>query len=313
MMKKHLFWMIFLSACIAPLFGAEPLSAPSVHMGFPWWGYSALLLVFSFILGIVAVMSGVGGAVLFVPLVTTFFPFHVDYVRGASLLVALAAALSSSPRFIRQGFASLPLVLPMACLSSVFAVIGAMTGLMLPQDAVRIALGIAILFICAVMILFSKNEAPAMSDGDGLSQYLRMNGVIHDEKQDQPINWRARNTLLGLLLFACVGFMAGMFGMGAGWANVPVFNLVLGIPLKVAVACSMLLIAVSDTAAAWVYLNKGAVLAPIAIPSIIGVMLGSKVGVRLFAKAAPRTIRLFVIFLLILAGLSSLLKGLKIL
>ena len=38
-------------------------------------------------------------------------------------------------------------------------------------------------------------------------------------------------TPLGLALFAGIGFMAGMFGLGAGWANVPVLNLVMGAPL----------------------------------------------------------------------------------
>lgn len=53
------------------------------------------LLGFCFILGIIAVMAGVGGGVLFVPLVSGFFPFHLDFVRGAGLLVALAGALAA--------------------------------------------------------------------------------------------------------------------------------------------------------------------------------------------------------------------------
>ena len=59
----------------------------------PWWFWPVALLFFCFILGIIAVMAGVGGGVLFVPLVSGFFPFHLDFVRGAGLLVALAGAL----------------------------------------------------------------------------------------------------------------------------------------------------------------------------------------------------------------------------
>lgn len=311
---KSLLLLLLFTLPATQVFAALPAAAlDGFAAPFPWWGWSILLLVGSFVLGIVAVMAGIGGAVLFVPLVTTFFPFHLDYVRGASLLVALAAALSSTPHYVRQGFTSLPLVLPMACFSSLFAVLGALTGLLLPRDLIRITLGVTIIFICVVMLLFGKDDLPAASDGDGLSNYLRMNGAVFDETKGVRVNWFARNTLLGLVLFGCAGFMAGMFGLGAGWANVPIFNLVLGIPLKVSVACSMLLIAVSDTAAVWIYLNKGAVLAPVAVPSVVGVVLGSRVGVRLFSRAAPRTIRLLVIALLALAGFSSLLKGLNLL
>ena len=59
----------------------------------PWWFWPTALLFFCFILGIIAVMAGVGGGVLFVPLVSGFFPFHLDFVRGAGLLVALAGAV----------------------------------------------------------------------------------------------------------------------------------------------------------------------------------------------------------------------------
>ena len=44
-------------------------------------------------LGVVAVLTGVGGGVLFVPIVGAFFPFHLDFVRGAGLLLAAASGL----------------------------------------------------------------------------------------------------------------------------------------------------------------------------------------------------------------------------
>ncbi|MEJ0001331.1 MAG: hypothetical protein WDO13_20565 [Verrucomicrobiota bacterium] len=49
-------------------------------------------------------LAGVGGGVLFVPIVGSFFPFHLDFVRGAGVLLALAAALAAAPRLLRDGF-----------------------------------------------------------------------------------------------------------------------------------------------------------------------------------------------------------------
>jgi uncharacterized membrane protein YfcA len=110
-------------------------------------------------------------------------------------------------------------------------------------------------------------------------------------------------------VFAGIGMLAGMFGLGAGWANVPALNLLMGAPLKLAVGSSGLVLSVVDTSAAWVYLNRGAVLPIIVAPSIIGVMLGAKVGARLLRVAHPLVVRRIVVVLLLLAGSRALLKG----
>ena len=97
----------------------------------PWWFWPGCLLVFCFVLGIIAVMAGVGGGVLFVPLVAGFFPFHLDFVRGAGLMVALAGALAAGPGLLRRNLASLRLTLPVALIASACSVAGAVIGLAL--------------------------------------------------------------------------------------------------------------------------------------------------------------------------------------
>ena len=47
----------------------------------PWWIWPLILLLVTFLMGIVAVLGGVGGGVLFVPIISGFFPFHLDFVR----------------------------------------------------------------------------------------------------------------------------------------------------------------------------------------------------------------------------------------
>ncbi|HEC96654.1 MAG TPA: sulfite exporter TauE/SafE family protein, partial [Nitrospirae bacterium] len=74
--------------------------------------WPAILFVFTFFLGILAVVAGVGGGVLFVPIVSSFFPFNLDFVRGAGLLVALTGALSAGPGLLKRGLADLRLALP---------------------------------------------------------------------------------------------------------------------------------------------------------------------------------------------------------
>jgi uncharacterized membrane protein YfcA len=277
-----------------------------------WWVWPLALFAVTFLLGIVAVLAGLGGGVLFVPIVGGFFPFHLDFVRGAGLLLALTGALSSSPALLREGLASMRLAMPLALIGSIASIGGAIAGLALPTNVVQVALGTLILGICMLIWRTKTSGLPRVDAPDALGAALRLNGVFVDAATGKTVAWQVHRTPLGMIAFAGIGFMAGMFGLGAGWANVPVLNLLLGAPLKVAVGTSGFMLSVIDTSAAWVYLDRGAVLPMIVVPSIIGVMLGAKIGVRLLRIAPAATIRRVVIALLLVAGLRALLKGLEI-
>ena len=289
---------------------AAPAAGTSSAM--PWWGWPLILFVVTFLLGIVAVLGGVGGGVLFVPIIGGFFPFHIDFVRGAGLLVALAGALAAGPGLLKKGMADLRLAIPVALIASSCAIVGAMLGLALPARVVNISLGGTILGIVAIMLMAKKSEFPEVKQADNLSTALRISGVYHEISSGQDINWKIHRTPQGLATFILIGVMAGMFGLGAGWANVPVLNLMMGAPLKVSVATSKFLLSITDTSAAWIYVNNGAVLPMMVVPSIIGIMLGSIVGVRILAKTKPAAVRYIVIAMLLFAGSRAMLKGLGI-
>src|SRR5512147_1608076 len=110
-----------------------------------WWVWPLALFFASFALGIVAVLAGVGGGVLFVPIVGSCFPFHLDFVRGAGVLLALAGALASGPRLLRDGLASLRLAMPVALAGSVFSILGAMASFHVPTRSLETALGVLVL------------------------------------------------------------------------------------------------------------------------------------------------------------------------
>ena len=278
----------------------------------PWWFWPLALFISCFLLGIVAVPAGVGGAVLFVPIVAGFFPFHLDFVRGAGLLVALSGALAAAPKLLEGGLASLRLALPLALVGSASSIVGALLGLALPVAAVQVALGLAILGIVAIMASVKNSELPHVPRPDALSQTLGMYGVFRDGATGRDISWQVHRTPLGLALFAGIGVLAGMFGLGAGWANMPALNLVMGAPLKLCAGTSGLILSLVDSSAAWIYLNQGAVLPIIAAPSVIGMMLGARIGAKVLHFARASTIRRLVLALMVFAGLRALLKGLGI-
>ena len=144
---------------------------------------------------------------------------------------------------------------------------------------------------------------------DRLSAALGMHGVFVDGATAVEQAWSARRTPQAMAIFVLIGLIAGLFGLGAGWANVPTLNLLMGLPLKVAAGTSGIVIATSSSTASWIYLDQGAVLPVIAAPSILGMMLGARIGTRVLHYARTTTIRRMVIVLLVFAGARALAKG----
>ncbi len=299
-----------LLACFSAVTWAAEVTATVSAM--PWWGWAISLFVACFLMGILAVPAGIGGGTLFVPIIGSFFPFHIDFVRGAGLLVALASALSAGPQLLRLGLGNLRLALPLALLASASSIGGAMLGLAMPAHLVQIMLGGVVLAIVVFMVTNQRADMPHVTQPDALSQALALNGIFVDGATGRTIAWQVHRTLPGMLLFLGIGVLAGMFGIGAGWANVPALNLVMGAPLKLAAGTSGLVLSLVDSAAAWVYLNRGAVLPMIAVPSVLGMMLGARIGARLLHVLPSATIRKGVIVVLLLAGTRALLKGLGV-
>src|SRR5207237_2935019 len=143
----------------------------------PWWIWPIALFAVSFAIGIVAVLAGVGGGVLFVPVVGSLFPFHLDFVRGAGLMFALAGTLSAGPPLLRAGMASLRLVMPLALVGSVASFAGALVGLSLGTELPQTMLG-ALIIAIALLIWRSRSADNAKVEADTLGVLLRLQGGI---------------------------------------------------------------------------------------------------------------------------------------
>ena len=274
-----------------------------------WWIWPIALFAVAFAIGIVAVLAGVGGGVLFVPIVGSLFPFHLDFVRGAGLMFALAGTLAAGPPLLRAGMASLRLVMPLALVGSIGSFAGALIGLALSTELLQTLLGVLIIGI-AILIWRSRSAESADVEADALGALLRLEGEFRDPAAGVTIDRRTHQTLLGLASFGAIGFVGGIFGLGAGFANVPALNLLMAAPLKVAVGSSGLLISVINSSAAWVYIHRGALLPLVVVPSILGVMLGSRIGAKLLGVTPARVVRRLVIVVMLLAGLRALSRGL---
>lgn len=188
--------------------------------------------------------------------------------------------------------------------------VGAHMGLLLPTRVLQTSLGIIVLIIAVIMWRAKERESDDTQPVDPWAAALGMHGIFHDPKSGRDIPWHARHLLSGILTFTVIGFIGGMFGLGAGWANVPALNVLMGLPLKLALGTSTLSISVINTSAAWVYLNQGALLPMIQVPAILGVIAGARIGVHVLRILTPVTARWLVVIVLLIAGLRALLQGL---
>ncbi len=281
-----------------------------------WWFWPLVLFLFTLVIGIIAPISGVGGGVLFVPLTTAFFPFNVDFIRGAGLIMALTSSLSSAPQLTKKGLANLRIMAPIVIVSTITSIIGGVVGLWISnafpegKHYITIALGVVLFVIFVVMATSKRVEFPEVEKQDKLSEKLGISGAWYEPSLDKVVEYKITNLPIAIPAFAAVGFIAGMFGLGAGWANVPVLNLVMGAPIKVATSTSMLIITVNDAAAAWVYLAKGAVLPVIVVPSVVGITIGARIGAKLAVKAKPKFVRYLVMGIMLLSAVLDIWKGL---
>ncbi len=283
-----------------------------------WWFWPLFLFIFTLVIGIISPVSGVGGGVLYVPLATVLTPFNVDFIRGAGLVMAVTSALSSVPYLLRKGLANIRLYAVIAPIMVITSVIGGIVGLWvsnaLPNGKyyVKLLLGIIILLVFFIMITSKRLEFPEVRDEDvdSWSRKLGIVGEWYEPSLDRIVQYKIKNLPIGMALFAIIGFIAGMFGLGAGWANVPLLNIVMGAPIKVATATSMLIIT-ANAPAIGIYLAKGAILPVVVVPSILGITIGARIGAKVAEIIRPAFVRWLVIGVLFLAGVLNIIKGLE--
>jgi hypothetical protein len=159
------------------------------------------------------------------------------------------------------------------------------------------------------MLLSKGIEYPPERPVAAFTDRFGLQGAWYEPSLNRHVSYKPRNLVSSLICFAAVGFIAGMFGLGAGWAAVPVFNLVMGMPVKVAVTSSMALITINSAAASWVYVARGAILPLICIPSVIGMSIGARIGARLAVKAKPQFIKYLVMAVMLFAAVLDIVKG----
>ncbi|RMD70056.1 MAG: sulfite exporter TauE/SafE family protein [Gammaproteobacteria bacterium] len=283
-----------------------------------WWIVFASFIL-STIIAVVAVLGGVGGGVIFTPIMLGFTSVDSLLIRSTGLVVAMFSGLVSSGPFMRRGLADIRLVLYCAIPIVVGAMLGAKSAIYLAgamgeagDGLVRLLLGGILVFIALMFVLGgAKTEYPTPKRIDRLSRLLNLKAAYWEETLGGPVHYQATHILLGWCLFLLVGFTGGFFGLGGGWAVVPVLNLIMTVPLKVSAASSGVLLALGNAAAIWPYIVKGSLIAVFAAPWMLGQVVGGILGAHILAHIKAAFVRNLLIALLFLTSIKLIARGLE--
>ncbi len=123
-------------------------------------------------------------------------------------------------------------------------------------------------------------------------------------REREPVSLRDPRALaVTLAAGLVVGLLTGFFGVGGGFAIVPALTLVLGLPMGVATATSLLVIALNSAAAFATRLTLGVDLDwPLVAAFTLATIVGSVTGARVVGRVDGELLkRGFAILLLVIA------------
>jgi uncharacterized membrane protein YfcA len=156
-----------------------------------------------------------------------------------------------------------------------------------------------------------KIEWPEVKRVDHFTQWLRITQPYYEESLGKVVDYKITRAGFGLVTMCGVGMISGFFGMGAGWAIVPTMNLIMAVPIKVAAACSGILIGMGDCIAVWPYLLVGAIIPLFAAPWLVGQVLGGLIGAQILIKVKAKSVRFILIGIMSFSSFGLITRGLR--
>jgi len=178
------------------------------------------------------------------------------------------------------------------------------------EALIRGALGIIVLFFgCLFLFCGDRARYPEVDRVDEFTKRLDLAMPYWEDSLGRVVRYALTRARVALFLFCLVGFISGLFGLGAGWAMVPVFNMVMMAPLKVAAATSSVMISLGNTAAVWPYIAGGGMFPLFAVPSMIGLITGALIGSRIMLKVKAGFIRWIIVVVLLGASARLIVKA----
>jgi len=249
--------------------------------------------------GFLGALTGLGGAIVVTPLLTLAFGVDIRYAVGATLVSVIATSSGAAAAYVREGFTNIRIGMFLEVATTLGAVAGAAVALRIPTSAIAVIFGLVLLYSAYV----SRRPIPASMESDApdrLAGLLRMDSTY--PSVDGTKAYHVHNVPSGFGLMFVAGVLSGLLGIGSGSVKVIAMDQAMRIPFKVSTTTSNFMIGVTAAASAGVYLKRGYVDPGLAMPVMLGVLLGSFFGARLLPRLRARALR--IVFSLVVAALA---------
>ena len=272
-----------------------------------------LLVAGGGVAGAFGALLGLGGGVLIVPLLTLGFGLPLREAVGASLVCVIVTSSAAASVYLERDVANLRLGMTLEMFTASAALAGGLVAFALPDRALALMFAALLLYVAATMARGRGAElgvkpapddpealapAPAEAPGNGLAASLSGPG------------YRVRNLGRGVLGSLVAGIVSALFGVGGGIVQVPLMNLAMGVPLRVATATSNLMIGVTASAGGLIYLLRGGIDPYVAAPLAVGVFAGASLASRMADRVDLRLLRVLFVAVLVVTATQMALKGL---
>ena len=229
---------------------------------------------------------GIGGGILIVPMFTLVLHLPIHIAIGSSLVAIVATSCTASSIYTKTRLTNIKLGLLLETSTIPGAIFGALAATILSSSLLSGFFGV-ILIYTAYRMIFRKPVAEQTC----VNPSGHLAASYYDQQLNKTITYGINHIPQGLGASFFGGALSGLLGIGGGIIKVPIMNMVMGLPMKAAIATSSYMIAITATVAALIHYNHGNIYPAIIVPLIIGVSIGARVGTRLTQRTRGATLR----------------------
>lgn len=267
--------------------------------------FTLILLLGAYLAGLAGSLTGLGGGVVIIPLLTLFFHVDIRYAIGAALIASIATSSGSASAYVKEGITNIRLGMFLEIATTAGAVLGAILAIYTPVNMVAILFGVMLIF-SAAMTLRKKHEA-ALTEGSKLSYTLKLNSSY--PTKDGPVAYKLTNIGAGFSIMTVAGLLSGLLGIGSGALKVLAMDTAMKIPFRVSTTTSNFMVGVTAAASAVVYLQRGYIDPGIAFPVIVGVLAGAFTGSKLLMRINVSSLKLIFSIAITLIAINMIYNG----
>lgn len=254
--------------------------------------FSLILFVGACLAGLIGALTGLGGGVIVIPLLTLGLGVDMRYAIGAALVTSIASSSGAAAAYIKEGITNVRIGMFLEMATTTGAVVGAIIAMYLSKDVIAIIYSL-FLFFTVYRTSRAQNEDKIDFNlpGDKLGERLKLNGS-YTKRDGTVVNYRLHRVLGGYSIMSLAGVLSGLLGIGSGVLKVLAMDTVMGIPFKVSTTTSNFMIGVTAAASAVVYIQRGYIDPGLSMPIVVGVLLGAFLGSKILPKAKVNRLRL---------------------